>query len=134
MVMSRDEERRRVPTSDELEELGVLASSAGEPGAPRRGGLRRFFRASRIRVSDDVAARKHVGGAQPHRPVRTAVEAAEEVRNEPDPTIPPQSEESRVAADPPRSPDAIIPRTIRMDPSVRDRRGLGRSGNNTERL
>ena len=67
--MSRDDQRIRIPTSDELEQLGVLAPAAAAGAAPwRRGGLPRFFRASRIRVPEDVAARKHVGTVQAHRP------------------------------------------------------------------
>ena len=66
--MNRDEQRRRIPTSDELEQQGALTPAAG-PTAERRGGLLRFFRTGRFRVSDDVAARKHVGSAQPRPPV-----------------------------------------------------------------
>ena len=41
--MNRDEQRHRIPTSDELEQQGALAPAAG-PTAERRGGLLRFFR------------------------------------------------------------------------------------------
>ena len=58
--MNRDEQRHRIPTSDELEQQGALAPAA-DPAAPRRGGLLKFLRTGHFRVSDDVAARKHVG-------------------------------------------------------------------------
>ena len=119
--MSRDEQRHRIPTSDELEEQGALAPAA-DPAAQRRGGgLLRFFRTGRFRVSDDVAARKHVGVAQPRPPV-TAREG--EVPQEAVVTSPPP-----VGA-PVRPADAIVPRKIRIDPSVKERRGLGRPQDN----
>lgn len=62
--MSREEQRRRIPTSDELERQGALIPATGAKRSERRGGLLKFLRASRFRVSDDVAARKHVGSQQ----------------------------------------------------------------------
>lgn len=124
MVMNRDEQRRRVPTSDELERQGALAP-ATDPAAKRRGGLMRFFRVGRFRVSDDVAARKHVGGAQPRLPT-----TAPEVEATPQPaqgrTLPPGT------LAPHEQADSIIPRKIRIDPSVKERRGLGHPSNSGE--
>jgi hypothetical protein len=127
--MSPDDQRSRVPTSDELEQLGALAPAAAAGAAPsRRGRLLRFFRASRIRVPEDVAARKHVGTVQVHRP---------EVQL-PGTTAPAgqtTGAERKLSAsadvpvlEPHQPPDALAPRKIRMDPSVREQRGLGRSG------
>jgi hypothetical protein len=127
--MSRDDQRIRVPTSDELEQHGALASAAAADAAPpRRGRLLRFFRASRIRVPEDVAARKHVGTVQAHRPeVHLPGTSA--------PAEQPAGAEGvlstsadRPTPEPLRPPDALVPRKIRMDPSIRERRGLGRSG------
>jgi hypothetical protein len=113
--MTRDEPRHRIPTSDELEQQGALRPAA-EPTSEKRGGLLRFFRMSRFRVSDDVAARKHVGSAQTHAPEtarggETAQRAAA-----------PDSPQARASAPPTES---IVPRKIRIDPSVKERRGLG---------
>ena len=134
MVMSREEQRHRIPTSDELERQGALVAATGEPRAQRRG-LLRFFRASRFRVADDVAARKHVGTPEARSAVTPTGATA--------PTggadrAPGASGESAVSADnrpaaipsPRRSADAIIPRTIRIDPAIKQRRGLGRHGDN----
>ena len=136
MVMNREEQRRRVPTSDELERQGALAPATEEPRAVRRNGLLRFFRASRFRVADDVAARKHVGvpGAQPPGAAPAAGNQSAAPSHRPGPaTAAPTSGQaaapaSRQTAVPAarQSPDAIVPRTIRMDPSVKERRGLGR--------
>ena len=113
--MTRDERRHRIPTSDELEQQGAMRP-ATEANPEKRGGLLRFFRVSRFRVSDDVAARKHVGSTQTHAPVtprggETAQRAAAPDR--------PQG------AAPTPSAEAIVPRKIRIDPSVKERRGLG---------
>jgi hypothetical protein len=117
--MNRDEKRHRIPTSDELEQQGALAPAAG-PAAERRGGLLRFFRTGRFRVSDDVAARKHVGSAQP-RPSATPREG--EATQKSAATSP-----LRASAPDDGQPAApIIPRKIRIDPSVKERRGLGQS-------
>ena len=127
--MSRDDQRIRVPTSDELEQLGALAPAAAAGAAPsRRARLLRFFRASRIRVPEDVAARKHVGTVQAHRPEAqmpgTTAPAGQTAGAE----HALSASADRAAPEPPRPPDALVPRKIRMDPSVRERRGLGRSG------
>ena len=127
--MSRDDKRIRVPTSDELEQLGALAPTAAADAAPsRRGRLLRFFRASRIRVPEDVAARKHVGTVQAHRPEvhlpGTTAPAGQTAGAE---RMLSASADGPVP-EPHRSPDALAPRKIRMDPSVRERRGLGHSG------
>jgi hypothetical protein len=113
--MKRNEQRQRIPTSDELEQRGALAPATGP--VPERRGLLKFFRVGRLRVSDDVAARKHVGDAQPRPPV-TAREAAAI-------STPPTGMPVR-----PNSP--IVPRKIRMDPSVKERRGLGRTHHSQE--
>jgi hypothetical protein len=121
--MSRDDQRRRIPTSDELEQQGALAP-ATDP-APERRGLMRFFRAGRFRVSDDVAARKHVGVAQPRLPASAPNRDADQ------PTAPLPG--TRASAPAPRQPASpIVPRKIRIDPSVKDRRGLGRPGDNKD--
>jgi len=120
--MSRDEQRHRIPTSDELEQQGALAPAA-DPTVQRRGGLLRFFRTGRFRVSDDVAARKHVGTT----PARLPVTAREgEGTQQPTVTSPPAMSE------PVRPADAIVPREIRIDPSVKERRGLGRPHDSRE--
>lgn len=127
--MSRDDQPIRVPTSDELEQLGALASAATAGAAPtRRPRLLRFFRASRIKVPEDVAARKHVGTVRAHRPEvelpGTSASAG--------PTAGAERALSKSAdqpvPEPLPPPNALVPRKIRMDPSVRERRGLGRSG------
>ena len=120
--MNRDEQRRRIPTSDELEQQGALAPAAG-PAGQRRGGLLRFFRTGRFRVSDDVAARKHVGTVEPRLPVTAREREA--------------TQQAAVTSPPPtgapiRSANAIVPREIRIDPSVKERRGLGRPHDSRE--
>src|SRR5215469_10814365 len=111
--MTRDERRHRIPTSDELEQQGALRPAA-EPTSEKRGGLLRFFRVSRFRVSDDVAARKHVGSAQTHAPV-TAREGETPQR--------PATPDRPQASAPARPTESIVPRKIRIDPSVKERRG-----------
>jgi hypothetical protein len=123
--MSRDEQRRRVPTSDELERQGALMPAA-DPAAQLRRGLMRFFRAGRFRVSDDVAARKHVGVASPRLPT-TAPEG--DATQEPVAASAPPTGTLASAPTPHRPADPIVPRKIRIDPSVKDRRGLGQPGN-----
>ncbi len=129
MVMSAEEQRRRIPTSDELERQGALAPATGEPRATRRNGLLRFFRASRFRVSDDVAARKHIGapGVQPPSAAPQGDDQSAASGRRPETATP--APQTRAPAIPTarRSPETIVPRTIRMDPSVKERRGLGRS-------
>jgi hypothetical protein len=126
--MSGHEQPRRIPTSDELERQGALIPATAERRTERRGGLLKFFRASRFRVSEDVAARKHVG-SQHAPPAPTATDTTM-------PTGSSYAQPGNVSAGefkpPPatssrRSPDTIVPRTIRLDPAVKERRGLGRS-------
>ena len=113
--MTRDERRHRIPTSDELEQQGALRPAA-EPTSEKRGGLLRFFRGSRFRVSDDVAARKHVGSAQTHAP--TTGHEGETTQHPAEPDRPKTEAPVRPA-------ESIVPRKIRIDPSVKERRGLG---------
>jgi len=127
--MSRDDQRIRVPTSDELERLGTLAPAAGTDAAPpRRARLLRFFRASRIRVPEDVAARKHVGTVQARQPEvhLPGTSAPAEQPTEAEHVL--SASADRPEPEPLSPPDALVPRKIRMDPSIRERRGLGRSG------
>jgi hypothetical protein len=127
--MSRDDQRIRVPTSDELEQFGALASAAAADAAPpRRGRLLRFFRASRIRVPEDVAARKHIGTVHAHRPEVhvPGTSAPAEQLAEAERTL--SASADQPVPEPLRSPAALAPRKIRMDPSIRERRGLGGSG------
>jgi hypothetical protein len=121
--MSREEQRRRVPTSEELERQGALAP-AGGARAEKRGGLMRFFRAGRFRVSDDVAARKHMGVVSRHQPTDLTAEATPR----PGQASASSSDLSTDVPAPTRATGAIAPRTIRIDPSVKERRGLGRDG------
>lgn len=127
--MSRDDQRIRVPTSDELEQFGTLAPAAAASAAPpRRARLLRFFRASRIRVPEDVAARKHVGTVQAHQPEvqlpSTSAPAGQTAGAE----RALSASADRPVPEPLCPPDALVPRKIRMDPSIRERRGLGSSG------
>jgi hypothetical protein len=116
--MSRDDERRnRIPTSDELEQQGALTAAA-EPRMEKRGGLLRFLRVGRFRVSDDVAARKHVGSAQP-RP------SADHREGEATQQSPATSSPRADASIDQQLVVPIVPRKIRIDPSVKERRGLG---------
>jgi hypothetical protein len=113
--MTRDERRQRIPTSDELERQGALRPAA-EPTSEKRGGLLRFLRVSRFRVSDDVAARKHVGSTQTRvsataRGEETAQPVAASDRPQPEAPV--------------RPTESIVPRKIRIDASVKERRGLG---------
>jgi hypothetical protein len=124
--MSRDEQRRRVPTSDELEQQGALAPATA-PTAKRHGGLLRFFRAGHFRVPDDVAARKHVGVAQSRSPVNTP---EGEPTQKPVVTSPPPPGVPTSASVPQRPVNPVVPRKIRIDPSVKERRGLGRLRDN----
>ena len=123
--MSQPHRRRdRIPTSAELEERGAAAA---QDGGRRPGVFKRLLRGGRLRVSEDVAARKHVGGqprfglqgsahdalsataapaeVEEHRPVAT---------RHPRPT-PPQVEQPRPSG-----------RRIRIEDSVKEQRGQGR--------
>jgi len=129
--MSRDEHRARIPTSEELQRQGVVPPiGADSPGKRRR--LLGIFRVGRIHVSGDVAARKYVPTQR--RPERPSPEpsAAQFPAEVPTPptsttdasplqTFGPLAEGIEQAA-------AFRPRRIRIDPSVRERRGLGQPG------
>jgi hypothetical protein len=116
--MSRD--RNRVPTSEELERQGAVSPPGDKPASERRGILKRFFRAGRFRVSEDVAASKHIGtaprqafpGESKSGPTTSEGPATDQ--------LPPKEQVTQQAGGPVRH------RTIRIDQSVKDRRGLGR--------
>lgn len=112
--MTRDERRHRIPTSDELEQQGALRPVAANPD--KRGGLLKFFRVSRFRVSDDVATRRRVDGAQNQTP-----ETVRRGESAPRAAAPDRSHTGASI----RSAEPIVPRKIRIDPSVKERRGLG---------
>lgn len=120
--MSRDQQKRRIPTSEELESTGASVPDTGRPPGERRGFLSRFYRAGRFRVSADVAARKYVG-TPPRQPSIT-----EPPVPSPASELPGQSDElpapTQMAQQPSSQPRR---RTIRIDDSVRQRRGLGKS-------
>jgi hypothetical protein len=121
--MSGEQRRWHVPTSDELEQAGAILPAPDQPGEERRGGLRRFFRVGRFRVSEEVAAKKRLGRVPANLPppggpksapagslpVHTPTRGAGTVR---------VAEQVAPAALPRR-------RTIRIDQSVKDRRGMG---------
>jgi hypothetical protein len=114
--MSREKHRDRIPTSDELQRAGAVAPLGAGPAEKRRG-LLGFLRVGRIRLSGDVAARKYTP-AERRRADR--VMPAPQERNEADQIAKPAEElEGR---------PGLTPRPIRMDPGVRERRGLGGSG------
>jgi hypothetical protein len=116
--MSRDRKKDRVPTSEELERQGAIPSPANRSAGERRGILRRFYRAGRFRVSEDVAARKHVGTPPRQTPLSesTGIHMAAEAPKQ-------TTSAGQVAQQ--ASPPARR-RTIRIDPSVKERRGLDR--------
>jgi hypothetical protein len=113
--MTKGERRNRIPTSDELEQQGALTPATGPP-TEKRGGLLKFLRVGRFRVSDDVAARKHVGSAEPHPPA--VARGGDNTRRAAAPVRPTTEASARRA-------ESIVPRKIRIDPSVKERRGLG---------
>jgi hypothetical protein len=112
--MSPDRQRWHVPTSDELEQQGAI-SPASQDSGERRKGLRRFFRAGRFRVSDDVAAKKHVGTV----PDTPAPGSASPISAPPE--RPKQAQPTEEISD-----QRHARRAIRIDQSVKDRRGTGR--------
>lgn len=120
-------ERHRVPTSQELEQGGFV-SRTDEP-QEKRGLLRRFIRAGKLKVSDGVAERKHTPGissgsaAQPGEPtpprfldIWRREETAQHVREKPKPSI---------ARIPEKGQEQLRPRAIRIPDSVREQRGSG---------
>jgi hypothetical protein len=115
--MSRDREKRRIPTSEELESKGAILPATGRSPGERRGFLSRFSRAGRFRVSADIAARKYVG-VPSRQPSITEPSV-------PSPTseLPSTTQTVQQARSQPRR------RAIRIDDSLRQQRGLGnRSG------
>jgi len=140
--MSREEHRSRVPTSEELERQGAVAppDSAGAGG---RRGLLGFLRVGRIRVSGDVAARKYIP-ADPHSgklvppsaPAPKPIAEASPMASAGAETLAPPPYKQHPA--PGSSPQLITgadgrsgsltPRRIRIDESVRERRGMGGDG------
>jgi hypothetical protein len=123
MGMSRDPQKRRIPTSEELESKGAILPATGRPPGARRGFLSMFHRAKRFRVSADVAARKYVG-TPPRQPSITK------------PPVPPPVSElpGQVDQPPPmaqavqQAPSQPRRRAIRIDDTVRQQRGLGNRG------
>jgi hypothetical protein len=123
MGMSRDPQKQRIPTSEELERNGAILPAAGQSPGKRRGFLSRFHRAKRFRVSADVAARKYVG-MPPRQPSIT------------EPSVPPPVSEPLGPIDQPsatvktaqQAPGQPRRRAIRIDDTVRQQRGLGNRG------
>jgi hypothetical protein len=121
--MSRDPQKRRIPTSEELESKGaILPATARSPGQ-RRGFLSRFHRARRFRVSADVAARKYVG-TPPRQPSTTEPSVPPPVLEVPE-RIDQLSTTVKTAQQVPGQPRR---RAIRIDDTVRQQRGLGNRG------
>lgn len=125
--MSGNDSRRRIPTSAELEGSGEL---------PDRGGiLQRIFRGGRIRVSPEVAARKHVETVQSRvsapRSVPVSTTAPAPTRIEAAPSkVPSVTQEvgkrnGNVPAEPRPTGRPVAARPIRISEEVRDRRGRG---------
>ena len=127
-MSSRDRDKRRIPTSAELEERGEVSPLAGPGEGGRPGILKRLFRAGRLRVSEDVAARKHEG--VPPRQDFTRMRESSPLASAAAPV--PANEQSALSTNDlaasrqqeagPRSRK----RAIRIDDSVKERRGLGR--------
>jgi hypothetical protein len=123
MGMSRDPQKRRIPTSEELESKGAIVPATGRSPGERRGFFSRFHRARRFRVSTDVAARKYVG-TPPRQPSIT------------EPSVPPSASELPRQLDQPppmaqpvqHTPSRTHRRAIRIDDTVRQQRGLGNRG------
>jgi hypothetical protein len=124
--MSRERNKRRIPTSAELEERGEVSPPDAPGVAGRPGILKRLFRAGRFRVAEDVAARKHV--AAPLRSDFTGVGD-----RSPDVAASAQAERRRSSGGDftsKRKEGEGAPsrrRTIRIDDSLKERRGLGHS-------
>jgi hypothetical protein len=123
--MSRDRNRNRIPTSAELEERGEVSPPDEPGGAGRQGNLKRLFRAGRFRVAEEVAARKHV--AAPLRSDFTGVgHRSPDVAAPAQPKRPSSSSGDLTTM---RQQEEGAPsrrRTIRIDDSIKERRGLGR--------
>jgi hypothetical protein len=121
--MSRDEQKRRIPTSEELERTGAVSPATGRSPGERRGFLSRFYRAGRFRVSADVAARKYVGIPPPQASV-TGASAQSPAPERPDQIDQPPA----MAQTAQQTPSQTRRRAIRIDDSVRQQRGLGNRG------
>jgi hypothetical protein len=122
--MSRDRQKRRIPTSEELERKGAISPATGRSPGERRGFLSRFYRAGRFRVSADVAARKYVG-VPPRQPSITEPSVPSPTSELPGQIgqLPSMAQTVEQARSQPRR------RAIRIDDSLRQQRGLGnRSG------
>lgn len=134
--MSNGEHRKLVPTSEELERQGAVAP-LGTSAAEGRRAIFAFLRVGRIRVRPEVAARKNVA-AERHNARLAAAPAADPSLIAPstatfgaDSVVEPHqtasgtndavTEASAVGSAP------LTPRRIRIDPSVRERRGRGTS-------
>lgn len=121
--MSRDRQKRRIPTSEELERKGAISPATGPSHGERRGLFGRFHRAKRFRVSADVAARKYIG-VPPRQPL-----VSEPAVPSPTSELPRQIDELPATAQTPQqAPSQPRRRTIRIDDDVRQRRGLGNRG------
>ena len=125
--MSRDRDKRRIPTSAELEERGEVSPSTTPGGGGRPGLLKRLLRAGRFRVPEDVAARKHVSA--PPRPDFTGIGGGSPVTRDAPVQANEQSASSTkdLAATPQQEGPRSRKRAIRIDDSVKERRGLGRA-------
>ncbi len=118
--MSREEHRARIPTGEELERAGAVAPLGAGPAEKRRG-LLGFLRVGRIRVSGDVAARKYTPAER--RREQEASRPTPQQGHETGPVT-----DVTASAGKPKDRPGLAPRQIRIDASVRERRGLGGSG------
>jgi hypothetical protein len=123
MGMNREPQKRRIPTSEELESKGAISPATGRSPGERRGFLSRFHRARRFRVSADVAARKHIG-VPPRQPSITEPSVPPPVSELPEP-LDQLSTTLKTAQQAPGQPRR---RAIRIDDTVRQQRGLGNRG------
>jgi|Tabmets5t2r1_1033131.scaffolds.fasta_scaffold04046_4 hypothetical protein len=132
MSLDRRRDKDRVPTSAELEQRGEASIPAASEVGRAPGILKRLLRAGRLRVSEDLAARKHVGG-QPRIDVqgiqsRSAADAAVPTEIE---SATPSSTASFTPASPQAEPPRRSGRRIRIESPVRDRRGHGKRPDST---
>lgn len=126
--MSASGSKWHVPTSDELEQQGAITPATGVSPAQRRGGLRRFFRTGRFRISEDVGVNKHVGTVPtPRQPPPTFFPTASGQHTQPAPQTASSRQASQAPSEARQSPNpAPDRRSIRINQSVKDRRGLGK--------
>jgi len=120
--MSRDREKRRIPTSEELESKGAILPATGRSPGERRGLLSRFYRAKRFRVSADVAARKYIGDPS------TQPSITEPSPPSPKSELPRQIDQLPSTQTTQHTPSQTRHRAIRIDDSVRQQRGRGNRG------